>query len=484
MGKATKKNKASSKNLLFEIVTEELPVDSLDTLRNSWQLKFEEALRISRLSFESTHLGLTPRRIAVFVEELSPRQADETIEVSGPRKDQAYDKSGKPTQALLGFLRSKKLTEKDIFIKESRGAKSVAAKIIRKGVSTEKVLPELLEGVLESIPFPKRMRWDGDGFRFPRPIRWGLAIYGNKPLSFTFAGVRTKPETRGHRFLSNKPIRVSYADWDKYRELLLKNHVLLSEEDRKRVIRDGIKRRKKTTPLDESLIHITSFLTEEPFLVEGAFKKEYLKLPEEILYTVMKKHQRIFAIYNSKGDVLNHFIAVINGKRKDLERLKLNYERVLESRLNDAQFFFREDTQVSLDDRKDKLGDLIFMKKLGTYGQKEHRIGWLAIDLTSEKGDRLKGLTAEEEKHLRDAAQICKRDLATQMVFEFPELQGVMGREYALYDGKPPEVARAISEHYLPKSLAEGYKYLSKTISRVGAVLGIIDRLDTLGWSE
>ncbi|MDD5084625.1 MAG: glycine--tRNA ligase subunit beta [Candidatus Omnitrophica bacterium] len=469
----------NSKNFLLEIGTEELPVDALDVLRGHFTARLEAALKEARLAFGSTKLELTPRRVVFFIDGLSLCQEDEALEVTGPPKDKAYDSSGKPTEALLGFLRAKQLKEKDIFIRESRGTKCVAAKIVRGGKPAEEILPEIILRVLQSLPFPKLMRWDNSGFRFPRPVRWCLAILGNKSLALSLGGVKAKSETHGHRFLSNKTMSVKGANWEKFKTILRKNHVVLDCEERKALIRKGLTQKEKSSPPDEGLIHVASLLVEEPFLIEGTFKKEYLKLPEEILYTAMKKYQRIFAVYDSNGKVLDRFIAVINGKRKDLARLKLDYERVLESRLADAQFFYHEDTRSSLDSKRDRLKDLVFMKKLGTFLEKEERLVRLAEYAVSHRESSL-GLNEAEKDYLRRAARLSKNDLTTQMVFEFPELQGVMGREYACYDKEPLEVARAISEHYLPKSLTEDYRHLAKSISRAGAVLGVIDRLDTL----
>lgn len=473
------KNSNNSKDFLLEIGTEELPVDALDVISGHLAPKFESALKESRIAFKSTRLGLTPRRVAFFIERLSLREEDESLEISGPPKDRAYDSSGRPTEALIGFLKAKQLKEKDIFIRDSRGTQCVAAKIVKKGKPTEEVLPEIILRVIQSLPFPKLMRWDNSAFRFPRPVRWCLAIFGNKSLALSLGGVKAKAETRGHRFLSNKTVSVKEANWENFKTLLRKNHVVLDCEERKAFIREGLTRKEKSSPVDEGLVHVASLLVEEPFLVEGSFKKEYLKLPEEILYTAMKKYQRIFAVYDSKGKVLDRFIAVINGKRKDLARLKLDYERVLESRLADAQFFYHEDTRSSLESKRERLKDLVFMKNLGTFFEKEERLVKLAEFAVSHRESSL-GLNEAEKDYLRRAARLSKNDLTTQMVFEFPELQGVMGREYARYDKEPIEVAKAISEHYLPKSLGEDYRNLAESVSRVGAVLGVIDRLDTL----
>jgi len=467
--------KLMNKNFLLEIGTEELPTDSLDILESQLKTKLENKLRDARLAFEELSLTTTPRRAVLFIKGLSDRQESQTAEWVGPAWDRAYDASGKPTEALEGFLRSKKLKETDITKKTTPRGNYAAASMTVEGKSTQEVLPPLLVELFRTFSFPKTMRWDNSHFSFPRPIRWILSLLGSKVLSLSIGQVRSGRFTYGHRFLCPKKIIVKEANNLIFRKILRKAHVVLALEERKKMIRKQFSARAGETPSDEGLVSITSQLVEEPFLIHGKFHSDFLKLPAQILATSMKRHQKIFAVYDKQGRLKPEFLAVINGRRKNLAKISRDYQAVLEAKLRDAQFFYLEDTKEPLEKRVSRLKDIIFLGKLGNVHEKVQRL----VQLSDWLANVMK-FSGDEKRNLRRAALLCKADLLTQMVYEFPELQGIMGGEYAKVNGEPREVCQGIQEHYLPYSLTQSYQDLAKEQSRLGSFLAILEKIDTL----
>ena len=459
---------------LIEIGTEELPLDALEIFYTHAAGITENLLKKNRLTFGKIRTEATPRRLVFFIENLTSGQGEEKSIVTGPAHDKAFDAAGKPTPALEGFLRAHGAKLEKIKIQESPRGRYVAIEKVCKGEPTAKLLPRLVLEILAGLPFRKTMRWEKSGFRFPRPVQWVAALFGKKVISFSVAGVKTGRISAGHRFLAPKGFSVSRADWAEYEKRLRQRHVLLGREDREQWIRKELEKKFRQKNFDPDLIRETAGLVEEPFLLQGKFSGTYRDLPEEVLATCMKKHQKIFACRDEKGSLVNRFVAVLNGGRSGLAGVRRDFENVLESRLRDAQYFYDEDTKEPLEKKAARLGELVFIGKLGTVAERTERLRGLVRELAGLSG------RSEWEKNLDRVAQLAKADLTTQMVGEFPELQGVVGREYAREAGEPSEVARAIGEQYLPKNLSEGHQVLAKRLSPMGALFGIADRIDLL----
>ncbi|MFA6600229.1 MAG: glycine--tRNA ligase subunit beta [Candidatus Omnitrophota bacterium] len=462
------------KNFLLEIGVEELPQACLEALEGHFAGRVREALSKNRLTFGEIHSAATPRRVALWVENLSLRQTDEVLEVTGPSCEKAYGADGRPTPALEGFLRSKKAGIEEIVVKQTPKGNFVCIRQKLSGRPAAAVVPSILTEVLAGIPFPKWMRWESSGFRFPRPVRWILALLGDKVMPFSLGDVRSGAFSCGHRFLSPKAFKVRLADWDAYRTALRKAHVLLEPAEREAKIREALEGRFDQAAFDEELVATTARLVEEPFLLAGSFSKTYLDLPAEVLASCMKKNQKIFALSDREGRMTHRFLAVLNGKRHGLDLIRSGYENVLESRLKDARYFYESDTREGLESKVPLLDQLVYLGKLGSMRQKSERLEKLAGFFC--------GLIGRHDllESLARTARLSKADLMTRLVYEFPDLQGIVGREYALEAGESEEVARAIGSQYLPKNLAEDYRELSRQLRPLGAMFGVIDRLDLL----
>lgn len=461
-------------NLLVEIGTEELPVGMLDVVYDELPVKLRQKLMDERLAFGEVKVEATPRRIAIFVKGIAAMQQDRELEISGPAREKCYSPDGTPTQVLQGFLRSKNAAEKDIEVRETPKGKFIFLKKKEKGKSAAQLLPGLLKEVLASLGFSKFMRWEATGFRFPRPIRWIVALLDGKKISLALADVKSGNKSFGHRFLAPQAFTVPKADWQAYISLLKRKHVILPLEVRESLVRGALRNRFAQKQIDEELVHMNAHLVEEPFFLAGTFSKEYLELPAEVLAGCMKKNQKIFACYDAKGRLQSRFVAVMNGKRKGLFKVREDYENVLDSRLKDARYFYEMDTREGFEKKKPQLGQLVYLGKLGSVLDKTERLEKMAETLAEAAGKQ------DLSKRLARAAALSKIDLVTHMVYEFPDLQGIMGREYALEAGESEDVATAVGSQYLPKSLGEGYQHVPKTISVLGALFGIMDRLDLL----
>ena len=462
-------------NILIEIGVEEFPISCLDVIYLELPKFVSETLRKERIEFKQVLVEATPRRIAIFIEETASKQKDCILEISGPSYEKSYDSEGNPTNVLFGFLKSKQAKEKDIEIREVQGkGKFVFLKKNEKGKSVKNIIPFLIEKNMAALPFSKRMRWEQSGFRFPRPIRWIVALFGKNQIVFEMAGVRSSDKSFGNRFLSPKSFSILKADWNSYRKLLRKKHVLLNLEERKKLVKNALTKRFLQKEIDQELVEQSAQLVEVPYFVLGKFSKEYLELPAEVLASCMKKNQKIFACYDSRGRLKNNFVAVLNGKRKGINKIISNYENVLESRLKDARYFFEADTKEPLDKKKQALKDIMYLGKLGSFLEKTNRLEKMAPVFLKLVGRE------DLNKDLVRIASLSKIDLTTQLVYEFPDLQGVVGGEYSRESGEREEIANAISTQYLPKNLSENYEKISKHITLHGALFGILDRLDLL----
>jgi glycyl-tRNA synthetase beta chain len=468
------------KELILEIGTEEIPAGFLEeTIKNLGSIAEREFID-NLLSYNNINTFGTPRRLALRVTGLSDKQDDKVDEIVGPPKRIAYDESGTPMKPALGFAKAQGVDLKDLIIVNRDKGELVA--VIRKtrGEKTERVLKSLLPKIILSIPFRKSMRWADGDINFVRPIRWILSLYGGKKVPFELVEIKSDSKTRGHRFMSPKPFRVK--NWDEYINGLEKGSVILNGEKRREIIKRDIELVATEiggVPLeDEELLETVANLVEYPVVLKGNFDKEFLKLPKEVLISVMKNHQKYFPVFSNSDNqrpstnyqtLLPHFIFACGTPVKDPKIVIRGNERVIKARFTDAQFFFKEDTRTSLSEKSQKLRGMVFLSDLGTYYDKTERLEGLAEFIGARLGFQ------QLSEDLRRAAKLAKADLATQMVFEFPELQGTIGKYYALISGEKEEIARAIEEQYMPTS-REGK--LPET--DFGAILSISDKVDTI----
>jgi len=463
------------KELILEIGTEEIPAGFLEEAIKNLSGISKRELEDNLLSYENISTFGTPRRLTLRVTGLSDKQSDKIVETVGPPKRIAFDESGAPTKAALGFARVQGVDVKDLVIVEHEKGELIAVRRQIKGERTEKILKNLLSKIILSIPFRKSMRWGDSEIAFVRPIRWILSIYGGKTVPFILEEVKSDSKTRGHRFISPKPFRV--GNWNEYIEGLEKGFVILDQKRRRQIIKRDAERIAKeiggTLLEDDELLETVTHLVEYPVVLKGDFDREFLELPKEVLISVMKNHQKYFPVFSNlagPNGLLPHFIFVSGTPVKNPNIVIKGNERVIKARFRDAQFFFREDTKTPLLDKVHRLRSMVFLSDLGTYYDKTERMENLAEFM----GKRL-GFTQESVHNLKRAAILSKADLATQMVFEFPELQGTIGKYYALISGEEEEVARAIEEQYMPTS-REGK--LPET--DFGAILSIADKVDTI----
>ncbi len=455
---------------MFELGTEELPPGAAWEGLRQIREAAAPALRAARIPCGPVSSCSTPRRIVLIVERVAPVQEDLFREVRGPAARIAFAPDGSPTQAAEGFARAQGVPTSALERRRTAQGEYVFARLRSPGGPTLKALADLLPGLASGLAFPKAMRWGPDGIRFARPIRWVLALLGGHVVPFEFAGVRSGRVTYGHRTLS--PAAITVADARGFEAKLRRHRVLLDPAARRRRVTlaaarvaEGVGGR---AILDPDLLEETVQLVEWPEALAGTFASEFLTLPREVLITVMQHHQKYFAVEDAGGRLLPAFVAIRNGGTRGLRTVREGNEWVLRARLADARFFFEEDRTRPLGARIPELGGLIVHEKLGTMAQKRERLIGLA-----ERLGRLLALDHEQSAHLRRAADLCKADLVTQIVREFPELQGVAGGIYAQLDGEPAPVAEAIREQYLPRgSVLPG--------TEAGAYLALLDKLDSL----
>ncbi len=458
------------KELLFEIGTEEIPSGYIPPALEDLKAAAGRLLQEQRLAFAGIQTLATPRRLTLFVDGLAEKQADARREVIGPTRAVAFDAEGRPTRAAEGFARAQGVPVERLEIRSLDRGEYVIAVQEEKGSRTPEVLTTLLPKLLTILSFPKFMRWGDGTFRFVRPIRWLLCIYGGRVIPITVEGLKAGSKTFGHRFLSPRGVRV--RSFQEYLEKLEEKFVIVDPARRRELVRslaiEAAATVKGQPVLDDELVETVTHLVEFPTVVCGSFKQEYLDLPQDVIITPMRKHQRYFPVVDAAGNLLPHFVAISNMRARDMELIRDGNERVLRARLNDAEFFYRDDRKVPLADRVPRLRHIIFQEKLGTVYDKTQRVRGLAA-LIADRVDASCRAIAER------AAELCKADLVTTMVKEFPNLQGIMGREYARLSGEPPEVCQAIEEHYLPRFAGDRLPE-----SNAGAVVALADRLDSI----
>jgi glycyl-tRNA synthetase beta chain len=461
-----------SKELLFEIGTEEIPSEYLPAALADLAATAKRLLGEERLAFGSVRTLATPRRLVLLAEGLAEAQEDRVRQVTGPTKAVAFDAEGNPTRAAQGFARAQGVPVEQLQVRVLEKGEYVVAVVEERGAKAVDLLPGLLVRLIGQLSFPKFMRWGNGTVRFVRPIRWLLALYGGRLLEFTVDGVPSGNKTYGHRFLSPRSARV--RGFAEYLQTLEEKHVIVDQDRRRdlvvRLATEAAASVGGAPLLDPDLVETVTHLVELPTVVCGSFKPEFLALPREVVITPMRKHQRYFPVVDAGGNLLPHFVAISNTSAKDMELIREGNERVLRARLTDAEFFYREDRKIPLADRVPDLQGIVFQERLGTVLDKVDRIEALAAHLAEAMGPD----TAAAAK-ARRAARLCKADLATTMVKEFPELQGIMGADYARLSGEEAEVARAIEEHYRPRFAGDAVAG-----STLGAIVALADKLDTL----
>lgn len=459
-----------AKNLLLEIGLEEMPAHVVWPSIKQLEEKVSNFLSENNLTFEAIETFSTPRRLAIRVTKIPDRQDDVQEEVKGPAKKIALDAEGNWSKAAQGFVRGQGLTTDAITFRELNGVEYVYVTKYIHGKESKEVLTGLLD-VVKNMNFPTMMHWGDTMFEYIRPIHWIVALLDDEVIPFELLDVKTGRTTEGHRFLGDQ---VELSDPSEYEGKLEEQFVLADAHKRQQLIVEQIEaiaeKNKWVIPLDPDLLEEVTNLVEYPTAFVGDFEERFLSIPEEVLVTSMKEHQRYFEVRNQAGMLLPHFISVRNGNSVKLDNVIKGNQKVLAARLEDGEFFFEEDKKLSIEACVEKLKNVTFHEKIGSMYEKMQRVGQISQVI----GKRI-GLSEEELTDLKRASEIYKFDLVTNMVGEFPELQGIMGEKYALLKGEKPAVATAIREHYLPIS-SEGA--LPQTA--IGAVLAIADKIDSV----
>jgi glycyl-tRNA synthetase beta chain len=460
----------STKELFLEIGTEEIPAGFIPRAMAEMEAMITKELTNARLSFGEVRTLATPRRLALVVKAIPAVQPDAEITATGPSKKAAFDADGKPTKAAEGFARGQGVDVSQLQVISTDKGEYLAITKLETGRPTHELLSEFLPALIANIPFRKSMRWGDLDVRFARPIHWIVALFDGVVVPFAFGNIESGTTSRGHRFMANTTFPV--RDFSHYLEECERHFVIADPERRKEIIRRETHRVALASGghllPDEELLEQVTYLVEYPSAVAGTFSAEFLKVPKEVLITSMRSHQRYFSILDANGRLMPGFITINNTLTDDPSVVVKGNERVLRARLSDARFFFEEDQKVKLDERVEELKKVVYQQKLGTSFEKMERFRALAEGLAEKLNPAVKSQTSR-------AAWLCKADLITGMVGEFPEVQGIMGREYALLEGETPEVANAIAEHYLP-SQAGG----ELPASNIGAFVSIADKLDTI----
>lgn len=457
-----------AKDLLFEIGAEEIPAGFMPNILGQLKQLAETKLNDAHLSFESIATYGTPRRLALIVKGLADTSAEISERYKGPSASIAYDADGNATKAAIGFARGKGLDVADLVVEDGY----IYAETKTAGVPAKDIVTDMLPQLITGLNFPKSMHWGNLDAKFVRPVRWLVALLDEEVIPVEFATVKSGNVTRGHRFLGADEITIKNAA--SYVDTLKENFVMVDQDARRELIskqlHDMAASKNASIVWDDDLLEEINYLVEWPTALCGGFEESYLTLPDAAIITPMKDHQRYFPLVDQDGKLLPMFLTVRNGSDHSIEVVQAGNERVLRARLDDAKFFFNEDRKKPLIDRQDGLTKIVFQEGLGNLADKTERL----LKLGRVFGEEC-GLHEDTAVVLERATELAKTDLTTGMVTEFTELQGVMGKEYALLDGESPEVAEAIFEQYLPRFAGD---VLPQT--EAGKVLSIIDKVDNI----
>ncbi|MBN1663206.1 MAG: glycine--tRNA ligase subunit beta [Deltaproteobacteria bacterium] len=458
------------KDILLEIGTEEIPAAFLPKAIQDMEEMIRREFADMRIRHGAIRTMATPRRLCLYVTDAAERQEDRILEKIGPAKGVAYDEKGQPTKAAIGFAKGQGVDIADIRTITTDKGEYICIRKHITGEETKALLPAVFTGFIGAVPFKKSMRWSNGDFRFARPIHWILALYDDEVIPLNIENIQSGNKTAGHRFMS--PGYYDVAKPADYIPTLQKHFVVVDPQARRKTILEETQKAAEEVGgkvfYNEDLLSEVTFLTEYPTAVCGSFDKDYLKLPKEVLITSMISHQKYFPVTDDKGNLLPYFITINNTLTRDPAVVRRGNEKVIRARLADAKFFFDEDQKTALDKRVEGLKQVVFHSLLGSSYDKVMRFCKLASYITDK-------IDPARKDAVQRAALLAKADLDTQMVNEFTELQGVMGREYALLAGESPIVAKAIFEHYLPVSAGGELPETDE-----GAIVSIADKMDTI----
>ncbi len=459
------------KILLLEIGTEEIPAHAMPGILNQLKELAKKSLKESRIEFGEVKTLGTPRRLALLVKDVANNQADIEEEKRGPSVKIAFDKEGKPSKAAIGFARGQKVQPEDLITRDGY----IYAVIREQGKSSAEIFKTLLPKIICDLNFPNNMRWGDLDFKFIRPLRWLVALFGEEIIPFEVANVQSGRISRGHRVLAIRN-GLGHAEFEiktaaDYVKDCAENFVIVDQNERRNMIVAQINEvaanKNGVAEITDDLLEEVVYLVEYPTALAGEFETKYLQLPAEAVITPMRDHQRYFPVKNSDGALMPLFITIRNGGKDYLDIVQHGNERVLKARLEDAQFFFNEDRKKSLEAHREKLKTVVFQEGLGSVYEKTERLVKLV--------EKISAMLGVDAKNSVRAAELSKADLVTGMVTEFTELQGVMGREYAKLDGENPEVCAAIDEHYMPRFAGD-----AQPKTEAGKILSLADKIDNI----
>ena len=456
--------------LLLEVGTEELPPKSLNNLREALQQNIEAGLNQAELSHGQVESFATPRRLGILVHDLADRQPDQNVEKRGPAVKSAFDDDGEPTKALAGFMRGCDVADPSQLdtITTNKGDYLVY-RAIKSGLDLPSLLEELLGSALTALPVDRRMRWGKSRLEFVRPVQWLVCLYGSSIIPIQLLGKEASNTSSGHRFMSGGQFEITKAN--DYVELCRKNYVLADFTERKNLIREQVvdlaSQENAHLEIDEDLLNEVTSLVEWPRALAGGFDSSFLNVPPEVLISAMKEHQRYFHLVDNNGKLVPRFITISNIESLDSSQVVAGNERVIRPRLADAAFFFDQDTRTSLEQKSARLENVVFQADLGTYAEKCDRIAALAAYIAQQLGS--------DTDAAKRAGKLCKADLVSDMVGEFPDLQGTMGSYYARHDNEAEEVCIAIAQHYRPTQSGG-----ILPTSDVASCVALADKIDSL----
>ena len=459
-------------SVILEIGTEEIPAQYMENTLKDLDRLVQKHLEDARINYKEIKVYGTPRRLILFIFHINEKQEDIFQKIKGPAHSIAYNKDSLPQKPALMFAQSQGVNVEDLIVEDTEKGQYVFALKSKIGQPTIDILSRIFPKIIMSMQFPKSMRWEEKSLRFIRPIRWILALYGKEIIRFNLDGLKSENITYGHRLLAPKKIKISSTQ--EYFKKIEKNYVIIDPQIRENIIRTDIKRIIKEIHgeeiINEKLLKELVYLVEYPNAILGEYDKKYLKLPKDVLTVVMEKHQKYFPVFKNKDELLPLFIVIINNSKEYASKIKEGNENVLRARLEDAKFFYQEDQKTPLEKKVDKLKNVIFQENLGSLFDKTKRLESLCEYIA----DVLQ-IEQKEKQDLLRSANLCKADLVTEMVKEFPELQGIMGKEYAVLSNERKEVAEAIFGHYLPRFSGD---ILPRT--KNGMTLAISDKVDNI----
>lgn len=460
----------SGRDLLIEIGTEELPPKALTRLSDAFAAGVEAGLNEAGVGFKKINVYATPRRLAMIITSVDETQADRDIEKLGPNVKAAYDKDGNVTKAAQGFARGCGVEVSELETTDTDKGERLVFRIQEKGKSTAEIIPQLVDSSLAKLPIPKRMRWGDSDAEFVRPVHWVVLLFGHEVIDAEILGIKSGRDSRGHRFHHPEGINLQTPE-DYVSRLKSPGYVMVDREERMAVVKQQAEQSAKklggVALIDENLLQEVSGLIEWPVAVSGDFDKEFLDVPAESLISSMQDHQKYFPVVDKKGKLMPHFITISNIESKDVNKVKEGNERVIRPRLGDAKFFWEQDAKKKLESHIEALDKVVFQAKLGSLGDKSRRV--------AKNAEAIAKVLGENIKHAKRAGLLSKCDLMTEMVYEFTDLQGIMGRYYAINDGEAIEVADALDEQYMPRFAGD-----KLPAGKTGQILSLADKLDTL----